>query len=436
MWISGNQLGGSIPPQLGNLAILNTLNLNGNGLSGAIPRELGNLASLRSLGLYTNQLSGSIPPELGGLTNLEELSLEGNQLSGPIPTGLGSLAKLRSITLHGNQLSGSIPPELGGLTSLETIILERNQLSGPIPPELGSLAKLRIISLSSNHLSGSIPPGLGSLANLQYLTLSFNQLSGSIPPQLGNLLKLNICTLASNQLIGDMPSTLMNLTNLYNTTGFSIGYNGLYATDSSLKAFITLKGGNWEATQTIAPTGLATTTLSSDSIQVSWTPILYKSDSGGYRIYSRPTSGGGYILAGTTADKYVGSYTVTGLNPGTTYYFAIKTVTYPHYDNQNTVESEYSLEVSGTTWSIATQIEKLITDIQGSLIDAEIKNSLKVKLENALDSLKKGNKIAAMNKIEAFQNEVQAQSGKKIPVNLANEWLDITNHILDSLRKS
>ena len=48
-----------------------------NRLSGEIPPELGNLANLETLGLSNNRLSGEIPPELGSLANLEDLSLSG-----------------------------------------------------------------------------------------------------------------------------------------------------------------------------------------------------------------------------------------------------------------------------------------------------------------------------------------------------------------------
>ena len=43
---------------------LEELWLNNNQLSGSIPKELGQLASLRRLWLNNNQLSGSIPEEL------------------------------------------------------------------------------------------------------------------------------------------------------------------------------------------------------------------------------------------------------------------------------------------------------------------------------------------------------------------------------------
>ncbi len=94
LWLDGNQLNGSIPSELGNLANLRTLSLSNNQLSGSIPSELGNLANLGTLSLYGNELSGSIPPELGNLDNLETLWLNGNQLSGSIPPELGNLDNL------------------------------------------------------------------------------------------------------------------------------------------------------------------------------------------------------------------------------------------------------------------------------------------------------------------------------------------------------
>ena len=116
--LGGNNLSGSIPPELGDLASLTTLELYTNGLSGSIPPELGNLASLTLLDLGENNLSGSIPPELGNLDGLELLAFHANGLSGSIPPELGDLSRLTILSLHTNALTGEIPPELGDLTSL------------------------------------------------------------------------------------------------------------------------------------------------------------------------------------------------------------------------------------------------------------------------------------------------------------------------------
>ncbi|MCZ0933808.1 MAG: M66 family metalloprotease [Gemmatimonadetes bacterium] len=164
-----------------------------HGLRGSIPPELGSLAGLTSLNLRGNALAGPIPPELGDLAGLEELWLDGNRLEGPIPPELGSLARLRDLRMRGNALAGPIPPELGNLAALEGLWLDGNRLEGPIPPELGNLGHLRGLSLSDNALTGPVPPELSTLPYLEYLYLDGNALTGALPRSLlriGGLVRL------------------------------------------------------------------------------------------------------------------------------------------------------------------------------------------------------------------------------------------------------
>ncbi len=178
----------------------------GNGLSGSIPPELGNLGSLQSLDLRFNRLSGSIPSALGNLGNLQSLDLRFNVLSGSIPSALGNLGNLTHLYLENNQLSGSIPPELGNLGNLTLLSLFYNELSGSIPSALGNLGNLTHLYLDDNQLSGSIPSALGNLGNLTRLILDNNQLSGSIPGNLARLLDLEYLWLDGNaDLTGSLP---------------------------------------------------------------------------------------------------------------------------------------------------------------------------------------------------------------------------------------
>ena len=62
--LSGQDLRGTIPAQLGDLAALTELDLSSNTLHGRIPPELGNLEDLAVLRLSGNALRGCIPPEL------------------------------------------------------------------------------------------------------------------------------------------------------------------------------------------------------------------------------------------------------------------------------------------------------------------------------------------------------------------------------------
>ena len=240
LWLDSNSLRGSIPAELGNLANLKDLRLHDTRLSGAIPSELGNLANLRYLVLSYTRLSGAIPKELGKLSKLKVLNLNSNfdssgKLSGSIPAELGNLANLTTLHLVGNELSGSIPAELGKLTNLRDLLLHGNRLSGSIPAELGNLANLdQRLALDNNRLSGSIPAELGNLANLDMLSLSSNELSGPIPSQLGNLANLRNLDLINNRLSGSIPAELGNLTNLV----------WLYLNDNELSGSIPARLGN------------------------------------------------------------------------------------------------------------------------------------------------------------------------------------------------
>ena len=222
--LADNGISGPIPPELGNLGNLEWLSLSSNALSGPIPAELGNLGRLVRLSLSSNALSGPIPPELGNLGRLESLILSSNALSGPIPAELGGLASLAQLALARNDLSGPIPPELGNLGRLESLILFSNALSGPIPAELGNLGRLESLILSSNALSGPIPAELGNLGRLESLILSSNALSDPIPAELGDLASLTQLVLAGNYLSGPMPAELADLASL---TRLDLAVNGI-----------------------------------------------------------------------------------------------------------------------------------------------------------------------------------------------------------------
>jgi Leucine-rich repeat (LRR) protein len=339
-----NELGGDIPPELGNLDHLKNLNLAYNRLIRGIPPELGNLSQLETLVLDYNNLGGGIPPELGNLGHLTTLSLFQLQLNGGIPPELGNLSRLERLNLYRNGLSGSIPSELGNLNQLKYLSLSSNELSGSIPSELGNLDNLIRLSLSDNQLSGSIPPELGSLGHLEFLDFGNNRLSGGIPPELGNLGHLENLFLGRNRLSGGIPSSLINLTQISN---IYFAYNALYASSDEVREFINNNSSvSWEKTQTIAPADVSVTGTSLTSARVSWSPIVYTGGPGGYRVYCSTTSGGPWNFCGSTASKTDSFYDVTGLSPGTTYYFKILTRTGPHIRNKNTVLSEYSEVVS------------------------------------------------------------------------------------------
>jgi len=155
--------------------------------------------------------------------------------------------------------------------------------------------------------------------------------------------------LYSNMFSGIIPYDLINLENLCEGDS-DFRWNAIYANDNILRAFLNSKqiGGNWESTQTIAPANVTALPSSLNAMDIRWTPISFKTGTGGYRVYYSTTSRGPYTYFGMTANKNESSLTVTGLNPGCIYYFVVKTRTYPHGENQNTVDSNYSSEVSAS----------------------------------------------------------------------------------------
>jgi len=395
VYLEDNHLAGTIPPELGNLPNLYTLDLGDNALTGSIPPELGNLANLYGLDLSYNQLTGSIPPGLGAMTGLAALNLERNQLNGSLPASLGNISNLLALQVSYNQLSGILPPEFSSFTQLTSFYVDHNQFSGsipaylgnntnlfglhldnnnftgPLPAELGNLVNLWEITANNNQLSGNIPSALGGMANLHYAYLYHNQLSGSIPeslvaiPTLDGLLlnenalegpipanlgdnpSISYLRLANNKLDGEIPPNLVNLTELYQ---LDLGYNGLSASGSALLAFLSVEDSDWAQTQTVAPSNLQSAQQGSD-VRLTWTPIPYTGDGGYYEISASPSPGGPFAVLGTTASKASSEFLASGLGSGS-HFFRLRTFTPQHYNQQSDLWSQYTSSVPYQAWAI------------------------------------------------------------------------------------
>jgi hypothetical protein len=92
------------------LYLMKSVDLSGNELTGEIPIEIGALVELKNLNLSRNRLSGHIPETVSRMGSLESLDLSWNQLSGVIPQSMASLHLLSHLNMSYNNLSGNIPP--------------------------------------------------------------------------------------------------------------------------------------------------------------------------------------------------------------------------------------------------------------------------------------------------------------------------------------
>ncbi|KAL7245888.1 hypothetical protein ACSBR2_001090 [Camellia fascicularis] len=172
-----------------------------NNLTGSIPTSIQNLANLTISSLYENQLSGSIPEEVG----LLRLRLDRNKLVANISKDFGVYPNLNYIDLSYNHLYGELSPKWGLFHNLTSLKISHNNISGRIPSELGNATQLHVLDLFSNHLVGEIPYNLGKLHSLFDLTLRDNKLFGNIPLEIGSLFDLQNLNLAANKLSGFVP---------------------------------------------------------------------------------------------------------------------------------------------------------------------------------------------------------------------------------------
>jgi Leucine-rich repeat (LRR) protein len=231
-----------------------------------------------------NNLSGHIPPEIGYFSELKTLMLADNYtLTGNIPPEIGLLSELVLFQASVNNLTGPIPPEMGNLRNLKYLRLYANYLEGPIPPELGRLDKLDDMLMGINRFTGGIPPEFGNLINLRYLDFYDNRLDGGIPNELGNLTNLIYLGLYGNRMKGNIPNSFLNL----QSAEIKVRYNALYTDNDTLQTFLDQSEAGWQESQTVAPLNVAVSTVSDTSVQLSWSPILYTQNSGGYRVLSR-----------------------------------------------------------------------------------------------------------------------------------------------------
>ena len=176
--------------------------------------DVNNLGKVTEIDLQGNNLRGTLIPEIGQLPELMRLWLDDNHLMGTIPVELTSLDKLTSIALANNEISGRIPAEIGQITTLQLLKLSGNNLSGPIPSSLGNLAELFSLSLASNELTGGFPAWVRDLRWLFRLALNDNQLTvdvATIPEHLQDLEDLERFSIAGNNLSGCLPEALRDI---------------------------------------------------------------------------------------------------------------------------------------------------------------------------------------------------------------------------------
>lgn len=87
------------------------------------------------------------------------------------------------------------------------------------------------------------------------------------------------------------------------------------------------------------------------------------------------------------------------------------------------------------TYAIFIDIDFLIDIVKNMTLQKGLKNSLVVKLEGAQEAIESEQQDVAINKLNAFINEVEAQSGKKLTEQQASSLVRNANCIIEFLSR-
>uniref|UniRef100_A0ACD6A1K1 Uncharacterized protein n=1 Tax=Avena sativa TaxID=4498 RepID=A0ACD6A1K1_AVESA len=253
--LSYSNFGGRIPPHIGNLSNLVSLNLSNyhycflsqiHSHDLAWVSRLTKLQVLRMSGVdlsaavdwshAVNMLPGLIqldfsscclrlhstmpPPLHSNLTSLESLELQYNTFHTSLVNKklvwVWDLPSLQVLSLSTCGIHGRIPDVVGNLTSLQQLYLDYNHFTGMVPFTFKKLKKLQRLQLSDNFISMDVTKLMHLLPSneLQELLLSDNHFTGRLPDWIGSFSSLNMIYLDYNKLAGEIPVGIRELRNL------------------------------------------------------------------------------------------------------------------------------------------------------------------------------------------------------------------------------
>ncbi|KAF8063660.1 MSL1 [Scenedesmus sp. PABB004] len=174
MSIEAGLPGMELPPQLGALSRLRSMQVESSCLVGTLPPTW--LLGWRSMAELTvrspSEGDYGLPPEPGcGITGtiprawfssgaaLKTLNLGNQQLSGSLDAyPFTAFKRLQDLTVRGNTFSGTLPPDWASMTLLQNLDVSDNRLQGTVPAVWANFGEAVRISLENNaDLSGCLP---------------------------------------------------------------------------------------------------------------------------------------------------------------------------------------------------------------------------------------------------------------------------------------
>jgi len=178
----GQQMRGTLPPEISMISSLWEITLSDNLLEGPIPPEYAKLSELDTFILSFNLFKGDIPDFMWKYEDMVYMDLGYNFFNSEIPSNIPfTEPNLRVLFLENNDIQGALPNDFGAL-DWKRLHLDGNNLEGPIPPKMfQGKSRFEELYLHRNDFSGEIPPGLADQNKMTELTLYDNpELTGDV----------------------------------------------------------------------------------------------------------------------------------------------------------------------------------------------------------------------------------------------------------------
>ena len=137
--------------------------------------------------LSNNQLNGTIPTQVGAMHNLQYLTLNNNKLTGTIPSEVGFLSVLQSFELQRNSLTGSVEGFCAVSPVLSEIVVDCEAVkTGTCSNTYCGTPPKKPLTPLEYFVQNAIKNG-ATITNLDENVFKFTTLTGPIPTDIGQL---------------------------------------------------------------------------------------------------------------------------------------------------------------------------------------------------------------------------------------------------------
>jgi len=239
-----NNLTGQLPPEIGDLTWLKSLEIGRNNIEGLIPEEFGNLINLEGLTISENKISGPFPASMANLVKLTNVFMDQNPLNCPFPNEIIShWEKLYNFQTSSSEFTGEINLNFELLPNLYIFSVSNNQLTGKIPQSISKIKNLYTLYCDRNNFTGTLPSLDSCLARIRDVNFSSNNFNGAIPQTYNNIVSPNSIALYDNNLTGLIPVSLASKARTLQCSNNYFTFEGLEPISARIS---TLKIWNFE----------------------------------------------------------------------------------------------------------------------------------------------------------------------------------------------